>query len=164
MINNRVRCFEFVLQEERSRAVVDPDRKYGVPNAVYLLRYGSSFDIETVGEGHAQEVYHMLWTGLKGDVLPLGVDYFLLDTAVTSGLDTTIRWAQLAIGMPPLGHFNQTVLRKVVNTPPKDLIAGVEHFRRRALKSSLSFGVDPSTWSNRITRARVRAWKMAGIK
>lgn len=93
------------------------------------------------------------WDAVKGDQLPQGVDYVVMDGAVNSGPSQSIKWLQRALGVKADGVIGQSTLAAVEAVNDHDsLIAKILQRREaflRALKTFQTFG---KGWMNRVNQ------------
>lgn len=79
------------------------------------------------------------WDKIKGDELPMGVDYCVFDAAVNSGPGRAAKWLQACVDVEPDGGIGPKTLAAVAAFDPKEL---VEDYAKRRL----SFLMDLKTW------------------
>lgn len=106
------------------------------------------------------------WDAVKGDQLPQGVDYVVMDGAVNSGPGQSIKWLQRALGVKADGVIGQATLAAVEAVNDHDsLIAKILQRREaflRALKTFKTFG---KGWMNRVTQVLKigQAWAVGSV-
>lgn len=77
------------------------ETKWGISARSYPL-----VDIKNLTREQAITIYKRdFWDKVHTDVLPDALDYQLLDSAVNSGIDQSIRFLQRALGVADDGHF-----------------------------------------------------------
>jgi lysozyme family protein len=169
MESNRERSFNFAF---RDNAKVCYDNLYEERSTKFdisltLLRQFKGTraltleDLEALTQKEAEELY-LEWFWLLGncDLLPSGADYFLFDSALHSGLATSVRWLQVALGVQPSGYVDSaTVIALNIHDTVK-VIEEMTKLRRRYLRHCSEWDVYSAAWTNRVTRANARALKM----
>lgn len=100
------------------------------------------------------------WEPLRCDKLPVGVDYFVFDAGVVYGSEVANRWLHVALGLAPTWPLDYTAAKLALESRPNELITSIEHYRRRYCKTHPRWQQYQEIWTNRTTRARLRALKM----
>lgn len=76
-------------------------------------------DVKKLSEADARKVYgEFYWKPIHGDMLPVGVDYFMVDTSVHSGVGRAVKILQQCIGVEDDGVFGprtMAALNRVAN-------------------------------------------------
>lgn len=100
------------------------------------------------------------WQQVYGAYLPNGVDYMVFDIGVLCGPTNALRWLKSGAGEEIDAEVTHSILARIENTLPLDLIMSVEHMARRRCRSHPHYVHFQQLWTNRITCARVRSVKM----
>jgi len=118
-------------------------------------------DLEKLTEGDVKALFEIsAWLPLGCDRLPVGLDYFLLDSGVMHGNELAARWLHFALGVPPMWPIRPAVAKQAREGDVRELILNIELYRRRYCKNH-PYWVDlQEHWTNRTTRARMRAIRM----
>lgn len=81
--------------------------------------------------------------------LPVGLDLFVLDTALVCGPEPTMRWLEISCaGADP------------AKVPTRPLILDLESYRKRALRSKPGWVEFHTKWVNRTLRVKKKSVKM----
>jgi len=100
------------------------------------------------------------WDAVRGDELPMGLDYLVFDFAVNAGAGGAIKTLQTAVGVTPDGGFGPITMAAVQAVDPVTLIerfsAGKVVFYR-GLNTFATFG---KGWLNRVADVKVKASAM----
>lgn len=97
------------------------------------------------------------WRLLACGDLPPGLDYFMLDCAVCFGIGTAQNWLKLVTATDSYDE----ACDRAWDLGSEVVISGIELFRRRRMKSDPLWHQKGSDWSNRCTRAKLRALRLA---
>lgn len=119
-------------------------------------------------EPHERDLIYkkQYWDAIKGDDLPQGVDYVVMDGAVNSGPAQSIKWLQRALGVEADGVIGQATLAAVEGINDVDFLIGKILERReqflRALKTFKTFG---KGWMNRVKQVLKigQAWAVGSV-
>lgn len=142
----------------------------GVTQRVYDdYREGRGLPRRSVKKITAAEVFEVYdrryWDLIKGDHLPIGVDYVVFDGAVNSGVSQSAKWLQRALGSRYAGKVDgiigPTTLDAVRDHPDHDALIAAICARRmaflKALKTWKTFG---KGWTRRVNGVKEigQAW------
>lgn len=105
----------------------------------------------------------LLWAQLELSGFPPGLDYFILDTALSCGVENTLRWLRLATGGTGEADpdADRTARTHLSSLGVEMGISALELYRRRRYKADPQWHLYGVEWSNRCNRARKRALAMA---
>ena len=100
------------------------------------------------------------WDKIKGDSLPLGVDYTTFDAAINSGPGRAAKWLQACVGVEPDGDIGPKTLAAVAAFDAATLVD--DYGKRRLsflldLKTWATFG---KGWSRRVAEVKTKATSM----
>jgi lysozyme family protein len=113
------------------------ETKYGISKRSY-----PNLDIKNLTREQAKEIYlHDFWNYLEMDSLPQSVVYQLFDFAINSGISTSIRYFQRALGVADDGHFGPISRMASRKTNECDMILNLNAER-------LDFMTRLSNWPN----------------
>lgn len=123
--------------------------------------------VAKISEVELMDIYKkQYWDAIKGDQLPQGVDYVVMDGAVNSGPSQSIKWLQRALGVTADGVIGQATLAAVEMINDMDaLIAKILQRREaflRALKTFKTFG---KGWMSRVSQVKKigQAWAVGSV-
>ena len=102
------------------------------------------------------------WDKIKGDQLPMGVDYACFDLAVNSGVGRAAKILQQALGVSADGAIGPTTLDAVAKANPRDLATEICDLRLNFLQSLPTFATFGKGWTRRVSEVEETAFKMVG--
>jgi len=118
-------------------------------------------DVREMKEEEAHAIYReRYWDPLRCDDLPAGVDYFIFNAGLLSGIVTAARWLQISVDAKTDGIIGPKTLEQVGKAEVPVILAEVEALWRRRLKSLSDWPTFGRGWSNRVTNVMRRAQKM----
>lgn len=121
--------------------------------------------IASLEEAEVIQIYSKLyWGPLKCDDLPNGVDYFIFDSGLHSGIFAAAKWLQGALGVKADGKIGPITIAASHEVAPLTILGEVIERRRRHLKTRPDWRHFSLGWTNRVNKARDRALKMIGAK
>jgi lysozyme family protein len=82
----------------------------------------------------------MYWDRIKGDDLPVGVDYCLFDLAVNSGVGRAGKLLQMALDVPADGIIGPITLRALQNRDPHEIVEQI-------CEERIAFLLSLNTWN-----------------
>jgi lysozyme family protein len=100
------------------------------------------------------------WDAVRGDELPVGLDYLMFDFAVNAGPGRAIKVMQSAAGVTPDGGFGPITLAAVQAADPVILLEEFSHAKEDFYRSLNTFATFGKGWLNRIADVRVKAISM----
>lgn len=106
------------------------------------------------------------WDAIKGDSLPQGVDYVVMDGAVNSGPVQSIKWLQRALGVKADGVLGQATLGALEAINDMDaLIAKILERRELFLKALKTFKTFGKGWMSRVGQVLKigQAWAIGSV-
>jgi len=97
---------------------------------------------------------------VRGDELPMGLDYLMFDFAVNAGAGRAIKTLQTAVGVTPDGGFGPMTMAAVQATDPVDLIERFSQAKEDFYRSLTTFATFGKGWLNRVADVKVKASAM----
>lgn len=130
--------------------------KYGITAMSY-----PSLDIRNLTLDQAKAIYKRdFWDKVRGDDLPVGVDFLVFDAAVNHGTGTSARFLQRASGAVADGAIGPKTLAAVRSKDPED-VAFEFNVERSLFYAGLStFRTYGRGWTRRLLRTLLQAHDM----
>jgi lysozyme family protein len=100
------------------------------------------------------------WDAVRGDELPMGLDYLMFDFAVNAGAGRAIKTLQTAVGVTPDGGFGPMTMAAVQAVDPVDLIERFSQAKEDFYRSLTTFATFGNGWLNRVADVKVKATSM----
>jgi lysozyme family protein len=97
---------------------------------------------------------------VRGDELPMGLDYLMFDFAVNAGAGRAIKTLQTAVGVTPDGGFGPMTLAAVQAIDPVELIEKFSQAKEDFYRSLGTFATFGKGWLNRVADVKVKANSM----
>lgn len=100
------------------------------------------------------------WDAVRGDELPTGISYLLLDFAVNAGVGRSIKTLQTAVGVTPDGGFGSITMAAVQAVDPVELIERFSQAKEDFYRSLTTFSTFGTGWLNRVADVKQHATSM----
>ena len=100
------------------------------------------------------------WDAVRGDELPVGLDYLMFDFAVNAGAGRAIKTLQTAVGVTPDGGFGPMTMAAVQTVDPVELIERFSQAKEDFYRSLNTFATFGKGWLNRVADVKVKATSM----
>jgi lysozyme family protein len=100
------------------------------------------------------------WDAVRGDELPVGLDYLMFDFAVNAGAGRAIKTLQTAIGVTPDGGFGPITMAAVQTVDFVDLIERFSQAKEDFYRSLTTFSTFGTGWLNRVATVKQHATSM----
>jgi len=97
---------------------------------------------------------------VRGDELPMGLDYLMFDFAVNAGAGRAIKTLQTAVGVTPDGGFGPMTMAAVQAVDPVELIERFSQTKEDFYRSLTTFATFGKGWLNRVADVKVKASAM----
>lgn len=97
---------------------------------------------------------------VRGDELPMGLDYLMFDFAVNAGAGRAIKTLQIAVGVTPDGGFGPMTMAAVQAVDPNELIERFSQAKEDFYRSLTTFATFGKGWLNRVADVKVKASAM----
>lgn len=170
MQDNFEQCLALVLKHEGNfvNHPKDPGgmTNLGVTKRVWEEWVGHPVDEAAMRALSVQDVAPLYkknyWDKIKGDQLPMGVDYACFDLAVNSGVGRAAKILQQALGVSADGAIGPTTLDAVAKANPRDLATEICDLRLNFLQSLPTFATFGKGWTRRVSEVEETAFKMVG--
>jgi lysozyme family protein len=168
MISNWQKSFELMLKSEGGYVnnPVDPGgmTNLGVTKATWENWVGRESD-EAEMRGLTPEKVEPLYKkkyfdAVRGDELPVGLDYLMFDFAVNAGAGRAIKTLQTAVGVTPDGGFGPMTMAAVQAVDPVELIERFSQAKEDFYRSLNTFATFGKGWLNRVADVKVKASAM----
>ena len=168
MISNWQKSFELMLKSEGGYVnnPVDPGgmTNLGVTKATWENWVGRESD-EAEMRGLTPEKVEPLYKkkyfdAVRGDELPMGLDYLMFDFAVNAGAGRAIKTLQTAVGVTPDGGFGPMTMAAVQAVDPSELIERFSQAKEDFYRSLTTFATFGKGWLNRVADVKVKASAM----
>jgi lysozyme family protein len=170
MNSNWQKSFELMLKSEGGYVnnPADPGgmTNLGVTKATWENWVGRASDENEMRSLTPEKVEPMykkkFWDAVRGDELPVGLDYLLFDYAVNAGAGRSIKTLQSAVGVTPDGGFGPLTMAAVQAIKPQDLIERFSQAKEDFYRSLNTFNVFGKGWLNRVADVKLKANSMVG--
>ncbi len=168
MISNWQKSFELMLKSEGGYVnnPADPGgmTNLGVTKATWENWVGRESD-EAEMRGLTPEKVEPLYKkkyfdAVRGDELPMGLDYLMFDFAVNAGAGRAIKTLQTAVGVTPDGGFGPMTMAAVQAIDPVELIERFSQAKEDFYRSLNTFATFGKGWLNRVADVKVKANSM----
>lgn len=100
------------------------------------------------------------WDAVRGDELPMGLDYLMFDFAVNAGAGRAIKTLQTAVGVTPDGGFGPMTMAAVQAVDHVELIERFSQAKEDFYRSLTTFATFGKGWLNRVADVKVKASSM----
>jgi len=100
------------------------------------------------------------WDKVKGDQLPVGMDYCVFDTAINSGPGRAAKFLQEVVGAVPDGAIGPKTLGMLNDLNPKDAINAYCDKRLKFLQELSTWDTFGKGWGRRVEDVRKTALEM----
>lgn len=122
--------------------------KYGISAKAY-----PHLDIAGLTLDDARAIYARdYWRPLRCDEMPWAVALAVFDAGVNSGVPTSARWLQAALGVAVDGQLGPRTMGALASRDPFDLAAELLARRGHAMAAMPTFGVHGLGWYRRVMR------------
>ena len=168
MKNNFEKCLALVLKSER-RYVNNPHDPGGMTNlGVTKVTYErwlnepvTEEQMRALTPDDVEPLYReWYWDGVRGDDLPAGVDYFVFDFAVNSGIGTAIRMLQDASNTVPDGKLGPVSMVAIQEMDARAIVSELQASRLAYLKKISTWPVFGKGWAKRVSDVTAAALEM----
>jgi len=168
MKSNWQKSFELMLKSEGGYVnnPLDPGGRtnLGVTQATWESWVGRPSDepeMRSLTPSKVEPLYKArYWDAVRGDDLPVGLDYLVFDFAVNAGAGRAIKTLQTAVGVTPDGGFGPITMAAVQATDPVDLIERFSQAKEDFYRSLTTFATFGKGWLNRVADVKVKASAM----
>lgn len=169
MIGNFEQCLALVLKHEGGYVNNPKDpggmTNLGVTKKVWEEYVGHSVDeaaMRALGPKDVAPLYKKnYWDKIRGDDLPLGVDYACFDLAVNSGVGRAAKVLQKCVGVPADGVIGPATLAEVGNHSPLNLAQQICENRLEFLQALPTWTTFGRGWGRRVEEVEKVAMDMA---
>ena len=168
MISNWQKSFKLMLKSEGGYVnnPADPGgmTNLGVTKATWENWVGRESDEAEMRELTPEKVEPLYkkkyWDAVRGDELPMGLDYLMFDFAVNAGAGRAIKTLQTAIGVTPDGGFGSMTMAAVQAVDPVELIERFSQAKEDFYRSLTTFATFGKGWLNRVADVKQHATSM----
>jgi len=121
-------------------------------------------DLRNITDAQLREIYRKrYWDAVKGDDLPLGVDYAVFDFAVNSGPSRAAKFLQKIVGVTQDGQIGpQTLAAVLTPSRPVAIITALCAARLAWLRTLRTYAVFGRGWKARVEDVATHASQMIG--
>jgi lysozyme family protein len=170
MISNWQKSFELMLKSEGGfvNHPSDPGgmTNLGVTKATWenwVGRESDEAEMRSLTPEKVEPLYKKkFFDAVRGDELPVGLDYLLFDFAVNAGAGRAIKTLQSAVGVTPDGGFGPLTMAAVQAIEPQELIERFSQAKEDFYRSLNTFNVFGKGWLNRVADVKLKANSMIG--
>ena len=170
MANNFERSLAYVIKHEGG--YVDHPRdpggrtNLGVTQKTYeqwVERVVTEAEMKTLTTDDVAPIYRSeYWNRIRGDALPLGVDYALFDFAVNSGVRRAVRTIQRIVGVHDDGLMGPFTIGAIKSVDSADLIEDLCNARMAFLRDLPHWDTFGKGWTRRVNEVEDIAKAMIG--
>lgn len=113
-------------------------------------------------DAEMRDIYRrQYWDAVRGDDLPVGLDYAVFDAAVNSGPAQAAKWLQRALGVAVDGQVGAVTLAAAAAADPAAVVADLCDRRLAMLKGLRTWPVFGRGWAARVADVRRDAMDLA---
>jgi lysozyme family protein len=170
MENNFEQCFVLVLRNEGGYVDNSSDpggaTNLGCTKATWEAWVGhpvTKDDIKALTPNDVMPLYKAkYWDTVKGDDLPIGVDYAVFDFAINSGPSRAAKALQSVLGVAADGQIGPATLAALEAANIRDVATAVCEARLAFLQSLPTYGNFGKGWSRRVSEVEQVSFNMVG--
>lgn len=130
-------------------------RKYWKPNA-------TAEDVRGMPLAVAKDIYRKhYWAPVRGDELPPGVDYAVMDYGVNSGIGRPDKVLRRQLGVPPGPLFDDALIAAIKKAKPATVAANLCDERLAFLQALRTWPTFGKGWGRRVAGVRAASIRMA---
>jgi lysozyme family protein len=100
------------------------------------------------------------WDSVRGDEMPIGLDYLMFDFAVNAGAVRAIKLLQTAVGVRADGGFGPITMASVQSIDPVTLIERFSAEKVVFYRGLITFATFGNGWLNRVADVKAKASSM----
>ena len=100
------------------------------------------------------------WDTIKGDNLPMGVDYAVFDFAINSGPSRAVKTLQSVLGVAADGQIGPATMDAFETANSREIATKVCEARLAFLQSLPTYGTFGKGWSRRVSEVERMAFNM----
>jgi len=166
--NNWEQCFALVLKNEGGYVDNSKDpggaTNLGCTKATWEAWVGHEVtkdNIKALTPIDVMPLYKFkYWDTVKGDDLPMGVDYAVFDFAINSGPFRAAKTLQSVLKVSADGQIGPVTLKALETANSRDVATSVCEARLAFLQSLSTYGTFGKGWSRRVSEVEHTAFKM----
>ena len=171
MNENWEKSFQMVLKHEGGYVNNPKDpggmTNLGVTKKVWEEFVGHEVD-ETAMRALTPELVKPLykknyWDKIKGDQLPIGVDYASYDLAVNSGTGRAAKYLQRIAGVPDDGVIGPKSMEAIQSCDPEQTVDAICDMRLEFLKKLPTWETFGKGWGRRVEEVKAKALEMTKV-
>lgn len=122
-------------------------------------------DLKAITNAEAIEIYRFqYWSPIKGDDLPAGIDYAVLDCAINSGPSKAAKLLQAVVGAGVDGMIGSKTIaltKAAAETDEIDVISRFSDKRLAFMRSLSTWSTFGKGWTTRVNEVKANAWAIA---
>jgi len=103
------------------------------------------------------------WDRVRGDDLPAGVDYAVMDVAVNSGVVRAAKFLQAALGLTADGIIGPATLAAAEAANPRQLVTEICDKRLAFMQALPIWSTFGKGWQRRVGEVEKKAFEMASV-
>lgn len=124
----------------------------------YINPKGTVADLKKLTQAQAIKVYKAeYWDKVRGDDLPVGVDYAVADFGVNSGPSRGIKHLQRAVGVTEDGVIGPATMAAVKRVAPAVIVERITDSRMAFLRGLKTWDTFGKGWTSRVSSVRQAA-------
>jgi lysozyme family protein len=166
--DNWEQCFALVLKNEGGYVDNSSDpggaTNLGCTKATWEAWVGhpvTKDDIKALTPNDVMPLYKAkYWDTIKGDDLPMGVDYAVFDFAINSGPSRAAKTLQQVLGVAQDGQIGPATLDALEEANPREIATRVCEARLAFLQSLPTYDTFGKGWSRRVSEVERMAFNM----
>jgi len=168
--NNFDQCFTLVLKNEGGY-IDNPKDPGGATNLgctkatweQYVGHPVTKSNIMALTPNDVMPLYKTkYWDTVKGDDLPMGVDYAVFDFSINSGPSRAAKALQTVLNVNADGQIGPATLSALETSNPRDVATRVCEARLAFLQSLSNYANFGKGWSRRVSEVETAAFNMVG--
>jgi lysozyme family protein len=171
MKNNYETCIALVLKHEGGYVNNPKDpggaTNLGVTKKVWEEWVGKPVSLDEMKALTVKDVTPLYkaqyWDRVRGDDLPAGVDYAVMDVAVNSGVVRAAKFLQAALGLTADGIIGPATLAAAEAANPRQLVTDVCDKRLAFMPARPIWSTFGNGWSRRVKEVEEKAFEMASV-
>jgi len=136
----------------------------GVTKATWESWVGREVDEAEMRGLTPENVEHLYkeryWDAVRGDELPMGLDYLMFDFAVNAGAGRAIKLLQTAVAVTPDGQFGPITMAALQSIDPVTLIERFSAEKVVFYRNLNTFATFGNGWLNRVADVKAKASSM----